>query len=342
MSALKEIEATIVGADVPARHPELHHYTGKAGFEGIVSSNELWATHYADLNDTTEIIYLRDRLEHELAERYKMILRSRRRASARLDRAIAETGGLVRSAESVAADLVNSFYKSAFNPEDDAEISATASTPFIASLCTHTDEPYERENGLLSQWRGYGRTSGFCLVFDTLALAQMLGREFDAAAYSHLNLSSTHYPADNIKIAELYPELFATCDEFLYSVLKNRPELGDGIEQFFAAATLLKHPAFHEEREVRIVGMPMTERMIAIVRAEHPDATLGARKTVYPTAMAPEQRRFIKLFEGGQEPLPIKRVIVGPSTSQTEMMEWARSICGPAIDVVASRTPFRG
>jgi hypothetical protein len=37
-------------------HSELHHYTGAVGLKGIVESNSMWATYFADMNDAQEII----------------------------------------------------------------------------------------------------------------------------------------------------------------------------------------------------------------------------------------------------------------------------------------------
>jgi hypothetical protein len=46
----------------------LYHYTDAAGFLGIVQSNELWASHAGFLNDSTELIYVREVLREVLDE----------------------------------------------------------------------------------------------------------------------------------------------------------------------------------------------------------------------------------------------------------------------------------
>ena len=35
----------------------LHHYTNRAGLEGIARTKSLWATNFLDLKDTREILY---------------------------------------------------------------------------------------------------------------------------------------------------------------------------------------------------------------------------------------------------------------------------------------------
>jgi len=44
------------------QHPELFHYTGVAGVEGILKTQTLWATHARSLNDASELIAFRERL----------------------------------------------------------------------------------------------------------------------------------------------------------------------------------------------------------------------------------------------------------------------------------------
>jgi hypothetical protein len=57
-----------------SKHPELHHYTTLQGLAGIRRSRTLWATNYHDLNDTKEIIQLRDPLVETISGRFKLLL----------------------------------------------------------------------------------------------------------------------------------------------------------------------------------------------------------------------------------------------------------------------------
>jgi len=331
-----QVTLTILGAEMAA-HAELHHYTDEAGLFGIVTSGIIRATNYRDLNDGTEIVQLREPLRAELAEQLRDLLQRRRGVHARVDRAIRATGGLNRAAAGLADDLVKSLYASSFEAGDVSDLSETAGTAYVASFCTHTAEAYEKENGLLSQWRAYGGRSGFSLVFDTRMLGELLAREYDAAAYTHLNLSDAHHAIDGLQIGDLFPDLIKACVDFAEGLLERRQVTNDGIAQFFPAATLVKHPAFREEREVRMVAIPITERMRALIAKEHSEKFIAASRPEEPGS----GKRFIELFKDIDGTLPIKRVIVGPCRNQAEQVEKARSLAAGRFGVVASETPLK-
>jgi hypothetical protein len=60
-------------ADEPLikHHPELHHYTTRSGLEGIWKTNSLWATHFSNLSDSSEIVLLKTPLEEALSTLFK-------------------------------------------------------------------------------------------------------------------------------------------------------------------------------------------------------------------------------------------------------------------------------
>jgi Protein of unknown function (DUF2971) len=340
MEKVVEKDVTIVGANIVPEHPELHHYTTEAGLRGILDSNCIRATNYQDLNDSSEVTHLREHLRPVLVTRFREILRRRRSANGRLDRALKETGGLNLNAERLADDVVNSFYRTSFEPNNADPLADTAGTPYIASFCTHSRDQYERDNGLLSQWRGYSGSSGFCIVFDTVLMASMLGREFDTYAYTHLNLSPAFYAVEPFDLAELFPGLVGACDEIVSRVLTGRKGEGDQLDQFFSAATVIKHRAFREEQEVRVVAIPVSDRMRAMIQAENVGLEI---RTSRPEVMqSPSPKRFLELFRGSSEPLPIKRIIVGPGANQPAGLEAAINICAGRCPVMASQTPFKG
>ncbi len=69
-----ETQLTIADKEFLSSHPELHHYTTFAGLEGIVRSNTIWASHFSDLNDATEVILLREPLVRALTENFSDII----------------------------------------------------------------------------------------------------------------------------------------------------------------------------------------------------------------------------------------------------------------------------
>src|ERR1700674_1388241 len=123
----------VVDVEFAATHPELHHYTDRAGLSGILASNRLWATRFRDLNDSTEAQVIRDPLCSVLSARFFSILR-RRRQETRVRRALQKSRQtLATAARETAIGLVGSFYKVTFAGTGPLE-------PYIVSFCTHADD----------------------------------------------------------------------------------------------------------------------------------------------------------------------------------------------------------
>ena len=161
----EKVEPHISAADnCAATHPFLYHYTSETGFRGIVDSNSFWATYFADLNDSKEIHELRVPLVRELTAWFLPLVIEFRQSGLRANQVVSNAGGNARAAQDLARRWVNSLYSTTFEADETKRQAFCC----ITSFCSHAnDQPYERENGLLSQWRGYGGAGGYCLVFDT-------------------------------------------------------------------------------------------------------------------------------------------------------------------------------
>jgi hypothetical protein len=185
------ISAQVNAADDAAkgaiqRHPELCHYTGEAGLKGIIESNSFWATYFVDMNDAQEIRELRAPLVQELIGRLTAMV-AQMRAHKPPDHAVWKSG----AAQYLADRWVNNLYKVVFEDDEKTRTAWCCTTSF----CSHSgDQSYEREHGLLSQWRGYGKEGGFCLVFDSAALWQLLEQERSSFFYAYTDLQEAHYP----------------------------------------------------------------------------------------------------------------------------------------------------
>lgn len=278
-SVKSEIGRFAVGRDLASTHPELHHYTTFAGLKGITESNTLWATHFLDLNDSQEVVHLREPLTAVLNNVFREVLRTRQRESLRLRRIISNEGGLERTALTTAEAFVQTLYETTFGGMS----SGPFAEPFITSFCSHgADQAYERENGLLSQWRGYGKDGGFCIVFDTAILSELLVQdEFKAYFYVHLNMGSAHYAVPDIPVETVFPDIPKFCGLYLNRMIDQKLE--EAVElftPFISGATLFKHQGFKEEREVRIVAMPGSQRLYAELNRQHPEQTARPLKTV--------------------------------------------------------------
>jgi hypothetical protein len=334
-------ELTVTSAEVIAVHPELHHYTNLGGLRGIVENQTLWATHYQDLNDATEVIHLKKALITILSARFYSLLEKVQEHSPETRHAIEETGGLVESSHGVARDLIASLYKVTF---EDAHEWALA--PFITSFCSHPAGSYEQNNGLLSQWRGYAGSGGFAIVFDTYGLATMLGQEFDSYYYPHINLLPATYATDDVDVAAMLPDFLQKCDELIAGIIDRRP-IQDAMEVLFtplvSTATSYKHQGFIEEREVRIVALPGTRPLLDQVRREYPEHRDVPLKKISTFEKADgRQKRYIALFDKRSEALPIKRIILGPGSIQVGYRDLVQKLVGSSVPVVSSETPFIG
>ena len=106
-----------------------------------------------------------------------------------------------------------------------------------------------------------------------------------------------------------------------------------------AAATAFKHQGFYEEREVRLVAMAGTGLAAEMERKAGRTPPL---KEVCKTSRGGRVRRHIALFGKDFAPLPVQRVIVGPSPSQDVNAAFAQKIVGRKVPVSTSATPYIG
>jgi hypothetical protein len=113
-------------------------------------------------------------------------------------------------------------------------------------------------------------------------------------------------------VAEVFPQLLDRFGIFFSGILDGKaPDApDDGFEPFVAGATLFKHQGFREEREIRIVAAPGSQRVMERVQAEHADFRPAPLKVARQTETG---RRYVALFDALGERLPIRRIIVGPS-----------------------------
>jgi hypothetical protein len=318
------------------KHPQLYHYTTAAGLKGIIENNALWATYFGDLNDSHEIHELRRPLVAELEQRLTPFLKALRQKGIRATN-VSKSGEAHQLAESWA----NSCYTTVFQPD----VKKRTSVCYISSFCSHADDQiYEQEHGLLSQWRGYGKDGGgFCLVFDTAALYELFEQENRSYVYPYADFREVHYVLDDVPQLPVFSELLHRSEEIIKAaVMGNRDfSVDDGVLAFLATATTFKHRGFFEEREVRLIAVAATEAAAEIMKNVRGYKLLPLKHR--PT-MVPEgrKRNFISLFGRNFPPLPVQRVIVGPSRMQDDNAAMARKIVGKGVFVTKSATPFIG
>lgn len=329
MTKIANVENVVCSVETMSRHPELYHYTNALAFESIIQSRSLWCSHYRHMTDRNnkdlqEIRLMRDMLPPAISPRMDEITKGLNRNGRRAWKA---SGG----GDKVARDLVSALYKATF----DSMADYSTLDAYLFSFSTHAgDTGFDREHGIRSQWDGYAGAEGFCFVFDIAEIARMLGREMDARYWVRLSLDPVRYADQPVDV--LFPELVNASAETLRKFIDGErfPEMA--VPEFLAGTTLLKDASFRAEREIRIVAIPGTAKAASHAAKEYP-------KEFDPCVPLPairtrpnSNKRYIALFEGMNESLPIKRVIVGPGREMEQRTARAMELLGQKIRVTPS------
>jgi hypothetical protein len=292
------------------------------------------------LNDASELRVFQEFTSASLTGKMREVLIASR-SSPTVRKLLVKYGGVDWVAQGVVRDYIEAHYSTAFSTERHR---VPLAEPFICSFCSHADDQdYERENGLLSQWRGYGTESGrFAIVFDTDGIDGLLRRAWPISYWTMLAFSVVIYSDNSDDPAILFKDFFDSAIDFLNGQLERNVDNSADLFKFFAeAASRIKHRAFREEREIRIVGVPTHINHLSTDGLARYRAGRGLRmKNARRLASA---KRYVDLFEDipGRN-LPIRRVIVGPGANRADDLAFARSLIGNSFPVVASETPYVG
>lgn len=326
-------------------HPELHHYTDRSGLEGILNSHSIYATNFLHLNDESEISHLKDPWEEVLKRGLESIFTERSKISPKTRKLIRENGGIKRLAEIQSNKFIVANYLTAFIGHKNPAMAV----PYISSFCSHAgDHQYEKENGLLSQWRGYGASSRFAIVFDTQKIDDLLKKEWEFFNYISLYIDSATY-YEGIESINSVPEFSALTEKsikLVSSFLLDNPnremqeKMMEGLfTAFLRTATYLKHRAFKEEREIRIVAIPLSEEILS-----HRGVLLDQLQDKRPMKkiFKGNNKDYIRLFDNLGQRLPITRIIVEPGKKQSDDFSFAEKVTKGKINLVKSETPFIG
>ena len=288
-----------------------------------------------------EVFLLREPLKNGLTKRFEKILEERQAGSFSFSIKVIDHGGREKVAAGLADDFSAALYKVTYAPHTKLQFGA----PYISSFTTHSDN-YTAKHGLLSQWKEYGR-DGYCLVFDTERLAEMLWTDFEQSYFVHLNMDEAIYALEDFDIEDRFGELMLRCEQYVLKALvdnKNPEMIEDGFAPFAAATTLFKHQGFAEENEVRIVAIPGTQFLSDLTKAEFP-TRFREKPIIEPhktKTAAGKERRHISLFSHTGTSLPLKRVIVCPGAGQDERAVHATAVVGADVEAVKSETPWTG
>ena len=171
-------------------YKKLYHYSTWQGLKGILQTQSLRATNYKFLNDYSELVLFRDKLVSLIypvvLEGYKLLITHKPSLKGKIQ----EQGGLERIVRHDAEVQIDSQYRALGN-----EI-------YILSFCGEPEKQSIADNGLLSQWRGYGAGGGAALIFDTEKLEEILAKEAMSYEYSAVLLADLIYSDDEQKLEE--------------------------------------------------------------------------------------------------------------------------------------------
>jgi hypothetical protein len=323
--------------DVAEAHPELHHYTTWAGLSGIIKSKSLWSVQYDHMNDPTEFFYSKVFLASELTPILKRDLIVRMRQSAKLARKFREAGGLQRVVDHEVKNWIDAHFNALLYVGIQKKMKIPFCIPHITSFCSHKDDmDYERDNGLLSQWRGYGTKGAYALVFDTAKLSDLIRKEYRQYTYHQGSMFDIRYDRQPTEISDDYSHLVESVATSYTNHVFGEGDVNVDADTLLKLATRLKHRGFFEEREVRLVMCPMYQDY-ADAYGDNPDLVKDPKIKKRHDRPKPH----IALFEDLGEELPINRIIVGPSATQRDDVERTRALVGSKIKIIPSETPYR-
>lgn len=314
-------------------HKELMHYTNASGLYGIVTSKTLWASHTSFVNDTEEVVGFSNRvLPIILREEFTKYVGASKDIAAK-----------VKNLSELGVDWIEFEVKKLVEKFKDAE---KVEDHYVSSFCT-TEDPWTLQNGLLSQWRGYGEDGGYAIVFDTERLNSILTEEGNLYYEERLRLANVQYDiakfpeAKDKRILE-YIKNLQRWTGIMLSTGATDAENEEAAENHSLLSIFCKHRGFEEEKEVRIVV------------GEH-SAKIGPD----PLNLSGKDYRKVKsylrngvpvpcihLFEDQKlDALPIRRVIVGPHPEKLDRKRAVEILLrnnSIDADVLESDTPFRG
>lgn len=316
---------------VSKEFPELFHYTNVSALTSIYKEKIFRATYYEGLNDKSELrrfgLKVREFIRPLIREHFRMRMQN----DLQFSKTVNKAGGIDTLVDQEAAMLSDKLHEVTFGKG--------VYEPFVCSFCAHGAESYEAKQGLLSQWRAYAAGGGVAIVIDTRGIEERMQHEQEIFAHPINHIGKVIYDNDDEKIKKEFSEIFKYLPEIIDNFYAYKQPPAEKIfEPFIIASTLVKHHAFCEEKEVRIVVAPRPNKDSFLHEPAHNSKPL---KKIRYMQRGNREVRYIELF--GDAPLPIKSVIIGPSQIQNLTCQSIIDIVQDSnIEVVMSDTPLLG
>ena len=179
-----------------------------------------------------------------------------------------QLGGVDAAAKSETQKFVDVLYKITFGS---ATRDRNYYQPYVVSFCGHK-AVYERDNGLLSQWRAYGKDAGYAIVFDTKRLVALMKVECAKHIYGPEHMGNAIYEGDEEGFKGEFQALIDVSRELVRDVfLGKMPEFDPLYLPFITGVSRYKHQGFREEQEVRILMSPLSQLDLDEVKEKDPE-----------------------------------------------------------------------
>ena len=327
---------------------ELFHYTSAKALRGILDTNTLWATRSDHLNDSSEMKMIWEPIENIIRRACQTALVERDGQAQDVSRQINDGSGVVGVAERIATELVSIMREILFGENDGISMGGP---PFVVSFSTHEGESepdkFYRQNGMLSQWRGYGRDQPVAIVFDSQRLHRLLDQECERFSFwPRCYIRKAIYGESRLASNPNFLALAEGMGVYIKESLDGEPpdkvigSIGRWAPNLAAVAGLFKHLAFHEEKERRIVLSPIPNTVFS----GHEDALVKREeKKIHHKPSQCGSVPYVRLFEDCGENIPIDRIIVGPSRNQEALLSEVRDMVREReICVQRSEIPYVG
>lgn len=315
--------------------PELFHYTTVEAFKNIYKEQKLRATHYEDLTDSSELRRFRLKVSEFIKPVIVEVFNENMWIDVQLSNKVNRHGGIDVVVAQEAEMHLDTLHQNTFGKSGLPET-------FICSFCTHNAESYEAQHGLLSQWRGYAAGGGVAIVLNTLGIEERMQHEKDVFAHPLNHIGNIKYDDDDVGIRKNFCDVFEYFPGILRALYENKTaDYVPIFNHFVYGSTLVKHHAFYEEKEVRIVVSMKPTSPDSIFNTPEIGLRLPKElKKIKYKANGNSEMRYIELF--GDDKLPITRVIVGPSRFQNLNYQTISELVKetPDIKVEKSNTPF--
>lgn len=319
-------------------YPKIYHYTTWDGLLGILKSQSLWATHCKFLNNYSEIIFFKDILVSFITSSLYNLYEKKINSDGELKQKVNNAGGINFVVQHDTEAFVNQLYR------------VIGEEIYVLSFCGHHKDDNINNNGILSQWRGYGGDGGIVLVFDTKKVEELVKIESESFQYTISLIADIVYSDNKKKLKKELSKPISIIAEDLAKVLN--PANYDQIENidnlkgflpFVNCISRYKHYGFKEENEVRIVALPTKFNKDIVDISEKMKVKLLPEKERKFRSQNGNTVPYIELFDSKNLDLPIEKIIVGPHKEKENRASALRvMVRNQNIEITCSDIPYVG